>query len=57
MKVINMYDKLDELDEIEISKEDLEGLDAEELVDLKVELEELIMDCDEILDIGNEEDE
>lgn len=57
MEVINMYDKLDELDEIEISKEDLEGLDAEELVDLKVELEELIMDCDEILDIGNEEDE
>ncbi len=47
----------DELNEMEISRGDLEGLNAEDLVDLKVELEDLIMDCDEILDVDNEEDE
>lgn len=38
----------------ELTKEDLEELSGEELVDLKVKLEELIMDCEEILQEGNE---
>lgn len=38
----------------ELTKEDLEELSGEELVDLKVKLEELIMDCEEILREGNE---
>lgn len=37
------------LTDLEINKEDLENMSAEELVDLKVGLEELIMKCDELL--------
>lgn len=47
----------DELNELELVREDLEELTAEELVDLKIELEDLLMDCDEILDDNDEDDE
>lgn len=47
----------DELNEVELVREDLEELTAEELADLKIELEDLLMDCDEILDDNNEDDE
>ena len=47
----------DELNEVELVREDLEELTAEELVDLKIELEDLLMDCDEILDDNDEDDE
>ena len=40
---------MDELTKMEITKEDLKDLTAEELADLKVRLEELLMECDEIL--------
>lgn len=40
---------MEELTNLEINKEDLENLSAEELVDLKIELEELIMKCDDLL--------
>lgn len=40
---------MEELTDLEIKKEDLENMSVEELVDLKVELEELIMKCDELL--------
>ena len=45
----------DELNELELVREDLEELTAEELVDLKIELEDLLMDCDEILDDNGED--
>ena len=45
----------EELTDIELTKEDLEQLTAEELADVKVELEELIMDCEEILQDNSEE--
>lgn len=47
----------DELNEVELVREDLEELTAEELADLKIELEDLLMDCDEILDDNDEDDE
>lgn len=47
----------DELNEVELVREDLEELTAEELADLKIELEDLLMECDEILDDNNEDDE
>lgn len=47
----------DELNELELVREDLEELTAEELADLKIELEDLLMDCDEILDDNDEDDE
>ena len=37
------------LTDLEINKEDLENMSAEELADLKVGLEELRMQCDELL--------
>lgn len=40
---------MEKLTNLEINKEDLENLSAEELVDLKIELEELIMKCDDLL--------
>ncbi len=40
---------MEELTNLEINKEDLENLSAEELVDLKIELEELIMKCEDLL--------
>lgn len=46
----------EELDNIELTKEDLEQLSTEELADIKVELEELIMDCEEILQNNSEEE-
>ena len=45
----------DELNEVELVREDLEELTAEELADLKIELEDLLMDCDEILDDNGED--
>ena len=36
----------DELNEIELTREDLEQLTAEELADLKIEIEDLLLDCD-----------
>lgn len=45
----------DELNELELVREDLEELTAEELADLKIELEDLLMDCDEILDDNGED--
>lgn len=47
----------DELNEVELVREDLEELTAEELADLKIELEDLLMECDEILDDNDEDDE
>lgn len=47
----------DELNELELVREDLEELTAEQLADLKIELEDLLMDCDEILDDNDEDDE
>ena len=47
----------DELNELELVREDLEELTAEELADLKIELEDLLMDCNEILDDNDEDDE
>lgn len=41
---------MEKLTNIEINDEDLKELSAEELADLKVELEELIMKCDELLE-------
>jgi hypothetical protein len=40
---------MEKLTNLEINKEDLENLSAEELVDLKIELEELIMKCEDLL--------
>ena len=40
---------MEKLINLEINKEDLENLSAEELVDLKIELEELIMKCEDLL--------
>lgn len=40
---------MEELTDLEIKKEDLENMSAEELVELKIELEDLIMKCDELL--------
>ena len=46
----------EELTKLEITKEELEELTAEELADLKIELEELLMECEDILeDDDNEE--
>ena len=47
----------DELNELELVREDLEELTTEELADLKIELEDLLMDCNEILDDNDEDDE
>ena len=41
------------IEELELTKEELENLSPEELVDLKMKLEDLIIECDELL----EEDE
>lgn len=41
---------MEESTKIEITKEDLENLTTEEIVDLKVRLEELLMECDELLE-------
>ena len=40
---------MNDLTELEITKEDLEKLTEEELVDIKVRLESLLMECEEIL--------
>ncbi len=40
---------MDELTNLGINKEDLNGMSTEELADLKIELEDLIMKCDELL--------
>ena len=40
---------MNDLTELEITKEDLEKLTEEELVDIKVRLENLLMECEEIL--------
>ena len=39
----------EELVKLEITKEDLQELSAEEIVDIKLKLEELLMECEEIL--------
>ena len=45
---------MEELTNLEITNEDLEEMTAEELADLKVELEELLMKCDELLQDSDE---
>ncbi len=45
----------EELTNLEITKEELEELSAEELADLKIKLEELVMECDEILQEDDDE--
>lgn len=47
----------EELTNLEITKEELEELSAEELADLKIKLEELVMECDEILQEDEDNDE
>lgn len=39
----------EELTKTEITREELEELTPEELADLKIRLEDLLMECDEIL--------
>lgn len=39
----------EELTKLEITNEELKDLTAEELADLKIKLEELLIECDEIL--------
>lgn len=46
----------EELTKLEITKEELEELTAEELADLKIELEELLMECEDILEDDDNED-
>lgn len=45
---------MEEFEGLEIKEEDLENLSAEELVDLKVELEDLIAKCDELIEMADE---
>ena len=45
---------MEELTNLEITNEDLEEMTAEELADLKIELEELLMKCDELLQDSDE---
>lgn len=45
----------EELTKLEITKEELEELTAEELADLKIELEELLMECEDILEDDDNE--
>lgn len=40
---------MEELVKFELNEEDLKELSAEEIANLKVDLEELIMNCEEIL--------
>lgn len=47
----------EELTKLEITKEELEGLSAEELADLKIKLEQLLMECDEVLQDDNDIEE
>lgn len=46
---------MDELTNLEITKEELEELTPEELVEAKIRLEELLLKCDELLQDDNEE--
>lgn len=46
----------EELTKLEITKEELEELTVEELADLKIELEELLMECEDILEDDDNED-
>lgn len=41
----------------ELTKEDLKQLSTEELVNLKLEIEELLMECEEVLFDEEEEEE
>ncbi len=45
---------MEELTNLELTREDLEEMTTEELVDLKVELEELLMQCEELLEDSGE---
>lgn len=45
---------MEELTNLELTREDLEEITTEELVDLKVELEELLMQCEELLEDSGE---
>ena len=45
---------MEELTNLELTREDLEEMTTEELVDLKVELEELLMQCQELLEDSGE---
>ena len=45
---------MEELTNLELTREDLEEMTTEELVDLKVELEELLMQCEELLEDSEE---
>lgn len=47
---------MEELENLELTREDLEALSAEELADIKIGLEELEMDIDEILQENSEEE-
>lgn len=47
---------MEELENLELTREDLEELSAEELVDIKIELEDLEMDIDEILQENSDEE-
>ena len=45
---------MEELTNLELTREVLEEMTTEELVDLKVELEELLMQCEELLEDSGE---
>ena len=45
---------MEELTNLELTREDLEEMTTEELVDLKVELEELLMQSEELLEDSGE---
>lgn len=45
-----------ELTNIEIENSDIEELNCEELADLKIKIEDLLMDCEEILQSDEDED-
>lgn len=45
---------MEELTNLELTREDLEEMTTEELVDLKVELEELLMQCEELIEDSGE---
>lgn len=45
---------MEELNNLELTNEDLQEMTTEELVDLKLELEELLMKCEDLLEESNE---
>lgn len=47
---------MEELTNLELTREDLAELSPEELADIKIELEDLEMDIDEILQSDEEEE-